>query len=51
MNIHKLVYQTRMTLNLRIMKFESSSTKLVICKNELNTNKSRLENGAVKGLI
>lgn len=37
MNTHKLGYQTKMSLNLKIMKFECSSTKLVICKNELNT--------------
>lgn len=47
MNTHKLDYQTRMSLNLKIMKFECSSTKLVICKTELNTNKSRLEKGPI----
>lgn len=51
MNTHKLVYQTRMSLNLKIMKFECSSTKLVICANELNTNTSRLDNRAIRSLI
>lgn len=40
-----------MFLNLKIIKFECSFIKLVICINKLNINKLRFENGVVKGLI